>query len=201
MSLRSSSVTENKSSPGRKVKLGKYTSSFPLLVKAIEKHGFDPPTFQPSANECVVWRFPPITLSEGGIMIPEDFRTPHVKGILVGWGQSAMDQLGSRGITLGHTVIFKRFAGWELNDTTPEHKRSGRILILNDRDISGSDDVMADLESGRARYIKGDDGRMRIETKSLAASKKEKILALAADPGATPAERKTAARLASKIKE
>jgi hypothetical protein len=54
------------------------------------------------------------------------------------------------------------------------------------------------LESGRATYVKDESGRHNLVVKQIS-DKKAKILRLAQDPGATPAERATAKRLASKI--
>lgn len=178
-------------------KPGKFTGQYPLLVQRAKEFGFEIPTFQPWDANCIVWRLPPISTSAGGLLIPEDHRSPHVKGVLIAAGPKAMDALESNGITLGHIVIFARFAGWETNDSTPEALRGNRILMIKDRDILGSDDLRVALENGAARYIRGDDGRHRLEVKLLN-GRKEKLLALAASPAATPAERDTAARLAQK---
>ncbi len=190
---------ENRKRSGQTTKLGKYSSVHDLLVEQAKFWGFDVPTFQPRGSNVVVWRLPPVTESPGGLMIPEDHQSPHVKGILVAWGPKAMDSLVSEGYDLGHTIIFKRFAGWETNDHTPESLRGQRVLMIDASDIIGSDDVREALESGRAKYVKGEDGRHSLSVKAIS-DKKAKILKLAADPSATPAERETASRLASRIK-
>lgn len=191
-------TTENKVRKGHKPKLGKFTSQYPILVARCNEYGIDIPTFQPYGNNCIVWRLPPLTESAGGIIIPEDQQSPHVKGILLSAGPQAMDTLESNGITLGHVVIFQRFAGWETNDSTPEYQRHNRILMIKDREIVGSDDLRVALESGRAKYIRGADGRHTLQVK-LISDKKQKLLALASDPGATSAERATAKRIAKEM--
>ena len=189
--------SENKKRKGDGV-LGKYSSQFPLLIAQQKKWGFEIPTFQPRSTQVVVWRLPPITMTPGGLHIVDIDQTPHVKGILIAWGPKAMDSLVSEGYELGHTVIFKRFAGWETNDQTPEVARACRILMLEASDLNGSDDMREMLESGRATYVKDESGRHNLVVKQIS-DKKAKILRLAQDPGATPAERATAKRLASKI--
>lgn len=178
---------------------GKYTSQFPLLVKKAIENGFEIPTFQPRGSDVVVWRLPPIKTTLGGIHIVEDFESPHVKGILIAWGPKAMDSLWSEGYDLGQTVIFKRFAGWETNDQTPETHRACKILMLNASDISGSDEIRHMLESGKATYIRGEDGRHHLSVKQIS-DKKAKVLALAAHPSASPGEKAAAQKIAASMK-
>jgi co-chaperonin GroES (HSP10) len=181
--------------------LGKFSSTFPLLVKRQQEYGFEVPSFQPRGSAVVVWRLPPIERPMGTIYVVDEAgqaQSPHVKGVLIAWGPKAMDSLSSEGFDLGQIVIFKRFAGWETNDQTPEVARACRILMLEASDIIGSDDLREQLESGKASYIKDESGRHNLAVKQIS-DKKAKILRLAQDPGATPAERATAKRLASKI--
>jgi co-chaperonin GroES (HSP10) len=179
-------------------KLGKFSGQYPLLVAAAKYWKFDIPTFQPMENNVVVWRLPPLTETPSGLMIPEDHQSPHVKGVLIAAGAKALDSFESNGITLGHIVIFKRFAGWETNDQTPESMRGCRILMIAASDVIGSDNLREDLESGRAKYVKGEDGRHNLSVRQIS-EKKAKILRLAEDPAASPAERATAKKLAAKI--
>lgn len=179
----------------KKRKPGKYTGQFPLLVKRAKEFGFDIPTGQPMDDNVTVWRLPPIELSEGGLFLPQREQSPNIKGVLIAAGPRAMDTLVSNGCTLGHIVVFARFAGWETKDSTQDRTLGNEILRLKLRDILESEDLRDALESGATRYIKGEDGRHRLEVKQLG-GRTEKLLALAADPGATPAERETAKRLA-----
>lgn len=201
---------ENRKAPAD-VKLGKYSSQFPLLVKRSKEWGFDVPTNQPRANTCVVWRLPPIhehrvpgtTID---LMIPDEHDSPHVKGVLIAAGSTALASLESDGITLGHYVQFKRFSGEEMNEHTPEALKGQRILWLQASDILASDDLMAALETGKADYKKTDAGKLLLEVdgeipgakqvKQISA-RKQKLLALA-ERGGTPAERETAARIAAR---
>lgn len=179
----------------KKRKPGKFTGQYPLLVRRAREFGFEIPTGQPWDDNVTVWRLPPIELSRGGLFLPQREQSPHVKGVLIAAGPRAMDHLESNGITLGHIVKFARFAGWETHDSTAERTLNNEILHLKMRDVLESDDLREMLESGKARYIKGEDGKHRLEVRLLS-GRKEKLLALAADPGATPAERETAKRLA-----
>lgn len=191
-------VSENRKRPGHQPAIGKFTSKYPLLVERAKFYGFDIPTGAPMGARVTVWRLPPITF-DGGLWVPENTASPNVIGVLVAAGMSALDYLESNGCTLGHHVKFERFAGWEHDDQTPEHKRGSRFLHINDRQILESLDLMNDLEAGRVKYLRGEDGRNRLEIRLLS-EKKAKVLRLASDPTATPAERKTAARIAAKLK-
>jgi len=191
-------VSENVKGRVKNPKLGKWTARFPLLVERAKEWGFEIPSDAPFADRIIVWRLPPLT-RKGSLWVPENVDDPNVIGVLVAAGMQALDTLISNGVTLGHYVKFERFAGWEHEDQTPEHKRGSRFLHLNSRNILTSLDLKDDLESGRVNYLRGDDGRHRLETKLLS-DKKAKVLRLAADPSAAPAERETAKKLAARMK-
>lgn len=193
------SVSENVRTVGIEPKLGKFARKYPLLVERAKHWGFELPSDATWADRVIVWRLPPIERSGGGIYIPGNLDSPHVLGVLVGAGMKALEELESNGITLGHYVKFERFAGWEHNDQTPEKLRGARFLYLNSRQILSSTDLKDALEEGRVNYLTGEDGRVRLERK-LISSKKERVLKLARDPGATPAERKTARAIAARLK-
>lgn len=169
-----------------------------LLQRRCRELGIDEPTFQVTNDTVVVWRLPPLKLSAGGIVIPEDNQSPNVKGVLLAMGPKAMDHLISNGYELGHIVIWKRFAGWELTDRTPEHQRHNNILFLVDKDLLGSDDLGEQIRSGQAKYIRGEDGRHILQRKLLS-GRKEKLLALAASTH-SPAEAATARKIASGLR-
>ncbi len=201
---------ENKRKTADK-KLGKYSSQFPLLAKRAKEWGYEVPTNQPRATVCVVWRLPPIhehrvpgtTID---LMIPDEHDSPHVKGVLIAAGAQALQTLESEGITLGHIVQWKRFAGEEMTEATPEALKGQRILWLQASDILASDDLMSALESGKADYVKDDKGRLSLAADEIPGQKKTKqisgrkakVLALA-ERGGTPAERDTATRLAARM--
>lgn len=192
-------VSENVRTEGADPKLGKFAKKYPLLVAAARYWGFELPSDATWADRVQVWRLPPIK-REGLVWVPDnDAPSPHVLGVLVGAGMKALEELESNGITLGHMVKFERFAGWEHNDTTPEKERGARFLYINSRQILSSIDLRLALEDGRVNYLKGEDGRYRLETRLLS-EKKAKVLKLANDPGATAAERKTAKRIADRLK-
>ncbi len=201
---------ENKKAPAEK-KLGKYSSQFPLLVQRAKEWGFEVPTNQPRANVCVVWRLPPIHEhripgTKIDLMIPDEHDSPHVKGVLIAAGAVALASLESEGITLGHIVQWKRFAGEEMNEHTPEALKGQRIVWLQASDILASDDLMTALESGKADYKKTDGGKLLLDVEGgipgekrpkQISARKQKLLALA-ERGGTPAERETAARIAAR---
>lgn len=191
-------MRDNKKRPGGAIK-GKYSSQYPLLAERAKEWGFETVTFQPRGTNVVVWRLPPIETTPGGIHIVADEQSPHVKGVLLAAGPAALDSFESEGITLGHIVIFKRYAGWEVQDSTPESLRACRILMISASDVIGSDDLREALESGKAKYIKGADGRHRLEVRALS-EKKAKVLALASHPSATPGEREAAEKIAARMK-
>src|SRR5688572_16613761 len=150
------------------------------LRERCKEVGIEPPTFQPADNNCVVWRLPPLKVSKGGIVMPEDAQSPHSKGILLAVGPRARDVLYSNGIEEGDIVIFARFSGWETKDRTANKELSDEVLILKDRDIIGSDDLKADLSAGKAKYVLDDKtGRWCLQRKLLN-GRKQKLLALAA---------------------
>jgi co-chaperonin GroES (HSP10) len=161
--------------------------------------GIEPPTFHPMDDNCVVWRLPPLKVSAGGIVLPEDSQNPHTKGILLALGPRARDVLYSNGIEEGDVVTFARFGGWEMQDKTHDRGKGNEILILKAREIIGSDDLKAVLSSGKAKYVLDEKtGRWCLQRKLLN-GRKEKLLALAAST-TSPAEAETARRLAANEK-
>jgi co-chaperonin GroES (HSP10) len=147
-------------------------------------------------NNVCVWRLPPLELSKGGIVIPQDSQSPHVKGVLLSIGPRARDVLYSNGIEEGHIVVFARFSGWEFHDRTTAKALDTEYLVIKDRDIIGSDDLRVALASGKAKYVLDDKtGRWCLTRKALN-GRKEKLLALAAST-TSPAEAETARRLAA----
>jgi co-chaperonin GroES (HSP10) len=167
-----------------------------LLDRRCEEWDIEIPSFQPIDDNVIVWRLPPLKQSAGGLIIPDTADMPNVKGLLLKMGPRAMDILRSNGIEEGHVVIFARFAGWETQDQTPEHRRHNVILMIKARDIIGSDDLLEEIESGRAKYVLSN-GRYCLERKLLN-GKKEKLLALAAGTS-NPNEADTAKKIASRM--
>lgn len=166
-----------------------------VLRARCQEVGVDPPTFQPMDNNCVVWRLPPLTVSKGGIIVPGESQSPHVKGILMACGPRARDVLYSNGIEEGHVVIFARFAGWETRDKTNTVEKNDEFLIIKDRDIIGSDDLRVELSSGKAKYVLDERTNRWCLQRKLLNGRKQKLLALAAST-TSPAEAETARRLA-----
>lgn len=167
-----------------------------LLRERCAEFGIEPPTYAMMDNNVCVWRLPPLQITRGGIVMPEDARSPHVKGVIVSMGPRARDVLYSNGIEEGQIVVFARFAGWEFKDRTPTKELSDEFLVIKDRDIIGSDDLRVALATGKAKYVLDEKtGRWCLQRKLLN-GRKEKLLALAAST-TSPAEAETARRLAS----
>lgn len=73
------------------------------------------------------------------------------KGVLVGAGLRALDNLKSNGIDVGHVITFINNAPW--------HMRLGNIkghdyygLVMRDGDITGSEDLATNLQEGNERF-------------------------------------------------
>lgn len=164
----------------------------PLLKQRCEEYGVPMPSFWPFDNNVLVWRLPTLDVSRGGLIIPEDARSPHIKGILMAMGPRAMDVLKSNGIEEGHTVVFARFAGWEAHDHTATQSKAEQFIMLKDRDIIGSDELREQLATGQAKYVL-EGGRYCLQRKLLN-GRQEKLLALAAST-----DNKNEAELAKKL--
>lgn len=167
-----------------------------LIRKRCAEYGIPMPSFWPIDNCCLVWRLPPISISRGGIAIPDGAESPHIKGILMSMGPRAMDVLKSNGIEVGHTVVFARFAGWEAHDHKATTTLEAEFIMLKDRDIIGSDELREELATGKAQYVL-ENGRHSLQRKLLN-GRKEKLLALAASTD-SKAEAATAKRLATEL--
>jgi co-chaperonin GroES (HSP10) len=161
--------------------------------------GIDPPTTQPVDNNVIVWRLPPLKMSSGGIVIPEESQSPHIKGILMAMGPRARDVLYSNGIEEGDVVTWARFSGDEHKDKTANRILTADFITLKDRDILGSDDLRVAMATGKAKYVLDSaTGRWSLQRKLLS-GKKEKLLARAASTD-NPHEAETARRIAAGMK-
>lgn len=168
-----------------------------LVKQRCKEYGIPMPSYWPMDNNCLVWRLPPVSLSRGGLVIPDTAEMPHIKGILMSMGPRAMDVLRSNGIEIGHTVVFARFAGWEPHDHTHTQSMEAAYIILKDRDIIGSDELREELATGKAQYVLGEGGRYNL-TRKLLNGRKEKLLALAASTD-SKAEAETAKKIAGQM--
>jgi co-chaperonin GroES (HSP10) len=168
----------------------------PLLKKRCIEYGIPMPSYHPMDNNVLVWRLPPMGVTRGGIIVPDDAKSPHIKGILMAMGPRAMDVLKSNGIEEGQTVVFARFAGWEAHDHTMSQSLEAAFIILKDRDVIGSDELKEDLATGKAAYVL-EGGRYSLSRKLLN-GRKEKLLALAASTE-SKAEAETARKIAGQL--
>ena len=164
-----------------------------------EEVGIVPPLGQPIDNNCICWRLPDIEFSPGGIAIPSEHRSPHHKGILVAVGPRARDVLFSNGVEVGDIVVWARFAGAEHSDKTHTKDLGTQFITLKDRDILASDDLAAELASGRAKYVLDEKTGRHNLVRKLISGRKQKLLALAASTQ-SPAEAETARRIANEMK-
>lgn len=169
------------------------------LEERCKEVGVDPPTYQPIDNNVVCWRLPPLMVSKGGIVIPEEHASPHIKGILMAVGPRARDVLFSNGIEVGDVVVWARFSGWEFHDKTAKTERGSEFVVLKDRDILGSDDLAVELAKGRAKYVLDEKTGRHNLVRKMISGRKQKLLALAAST-TSAAEAETARRIAAQEK-
>lgn len=168
----------------------------------------------PGGDTVIIWRLPPFEMSAGGIVIPQEAQNPNTRGVVLAVGADAMAAFDRKGYRVGHTVLFKKYAGWEhedrlpMSERTPEHKRACQILHINVSDILASDDLGEDVKAGRTRFIKDSaTGEYVIEQKRLpyelaedkANARREKLRRLAGQ-SASPNEAANARRLLAKEK-
>ena len=137
---------------------------------------------KPIDDNVVVWRLPPLKMSPGGIIIPEEAQTENLRGIVIGIGPLAQKWADQNGMQLGECVIFKRFAGWEhqygvdSGGHTPMaqfDRRALEIVHLKPKDILCSDDLFANIEKGDVRFAKNERGDLDIEVRATPAQTKE----------------------------
>ncbi len=169
-----------------------------LLKRRMREFDVKDVTFAPIDDEVIVWRLPALELSGSGrLLIPEDARNPHIKGLLLSMGPRAMDILISNGIDVGHIVTWKRYAGSEFHDHTKNRRLESEYIVLKARDIFGSDDLKKELDSGKAKYVRGADGRHQLQ-RLLPSGKVQKLRALAAST-TSPEEAASALRAADHL--
>lgn len=172
-----------------------------LLKKRMREFDVKDVTFAPIDDDVLVWRLPALSehkvTKDITILIPDENQSPHIKGLLMAMGPRAMDILISNGIDLGHIVTWKRFAGSEFHDHTKDRRLKAEYIVLKARDIIGSDDLKKELDSGRAKYVRGADGRHQLQ-RLLPGGKVQKLRALAASTS-SPEEAATANRIADQI--
>jgi co-chaperonin GroES (HSP10) len=164
----------------------------------MKEFGVKDVSYAPIYDEVLIWRLPPLGVSSSGLLfIPEDARSPHIKGLLMAMGPMAMDTLISNGVEVGHIVTWKRYAGDEFHDHTKTRRLMQEYIVVKARDVIGSDDLKRELDSGKAKYVRGADGRHSLQ-RQLSGGKVEKLRALAAST-TSPAEAETATRIADRL--
>jgi len=97
------------------------------------------------------------TFMEGGAIVMPDQARDRIKhecprGILIGAGARALDQLRSNGIDLGHIVWFINSQPWRLYFDFIEGKRIS-ALPMNCGDIIGSEDLQQGLRDGKVKIV------------------------------------------------
>lgn len=80
----------------------------------------------------------------------EKNKAPH--GIIVSAGLTALDQLRSHGIDLGHKVLFCHSAPYHIRYDILDGEEQHLIILLA-ADIIGSQDLAANLKSRNVRYL------------------------------------------------
>lgn len=90
-------------------------------------------------------------VTEGGIVLPdmtvEREKASAPRGVLVAAGATAMDQLASNGIQLGHIVRYLFHAPWSIPVA-----RGERVTVLRAGDIIASEDLAEQLRAGKVKF-------------------------------------------------
>lgn len=172
-----------------------------LLKARMKEFGVKDVSYAPIDDQALIWRLPPLEVHKisknVSLFIPDDAQSPHIKGLLMAMGPRAMDILISNGIDLGHIVTWKRYAGDEFHDHTKDRRLKAEYIVVKARDIIGSDDLKKELDSGKAKYVRGADGRHQLQ-RLLPGGKVQKLRALAAST-TSPAEAESATREADRL--
>ena len=143
-----------------------------LLAKRMKEYSIPEPSFQPFGDDCLIWRLPDRAedkKTKGGIVMPDAWtgkegetltredKRPNIKGVLLAWGDGAHTALEKGGICIGDIVLWSRFAGWEFDDFKPGEEKEdtgAKLLVLNFKNILGSDDLKGRLASGEMKTVK-----------------------------------------------
>jgi hypothetical protein len=84
------------------------------------------------------------------VKMKEKNKAPH--GIVVSAGLTALDQLRSHGIDLGHKVLFAHTAPYHIRYDILDGEEQHLIILLAG-DIIGSEDLASNLKSRAVRYL------------------------------------------------
>jgi chaperonin GroES len=132
-------------------------------LRAKYKDNIPPVPYLPMGEVILVYRLPSETHTAGGLEIPEEYRSPVSRGILIAAGLEARDIMGDALIEIGDIVYFGRFEGDEREFKRDEAEKGEKLLQLKMRGILGSADalfrsqhydiVLTTLEDGTTEHM------------------------------------------------
>lgn len=132
-----------------------------VLDEKIKKYEIPKWPYQPAFDRCLIYQIPTVeadTFKDSVLVKPEITKQREKqtspRGVLVAAGQKARSILESHGIFIGHTVWFARFTLYK-HEFDASNKSFATIRAA---EINGSEELLADVESGREVFTMTEDG-------------------------------------------
>lgn len=134
-----------------------------LLRKRIKEYGIPDLPAQPLWDKVAVWMIPvEESKTAGGLFVPDIAQgIIKTRGVLLAAGLSALDKLYGYGVEPGHIVWWGRYAG---DTKTVAEREAGtregkQVLMLSAHELTGCEDLRADLQAGRLNITRDAEGR------------------------------------------
>jgi hypothetical protein len=131
-------------------------------------HGIPDGAFknQPAYDRIWVWQLPEFTKNFGGMIsltdnLVKSEENSIPRGVVIGAGLMAMDEMCSHGMDIGHVVTFAYLSPWRHRVAIIGGK-DVVVALLRAKDITGSEDTRKAIMAGRAHIFTRtlDDGRL-----------------------------------------
>lgn len=138
----------------------------PKLQQRMVEYGIELPDFAPVFDRVFVYpleRTGQPETTAGGIVLPETtrHRLGAQRGVLVGAGPKAIEQLYSHGVSLGDIVISARLSPWERSYASSAGNIH-RVLVLRAEDLVGSEDLKVAYDRGELRLEMDETGHVQL---------------------------------------
>lgn len=127
-------------------------------IRKKHKGDIPPLPYLPIGEVVVVYRLPSETHTAGGLEIPEEYRAPLSRGVLVAAGLQARDMMTDNLIDVGDIVYFARFAGDEKEFKRDEAQKGQQLLQLKARELLGTADGLWRIENYDIVRVENEDG-------------------------------------------
>jgi co-chaperonin GroES (HSP10) len=142
--------------------------TMPALLKArLEFFKITPPNFAPVFDRIFVAPLEDKEMEEtaGGIKLAAvtKAKLSSQRGLLMGAGAKAVEELYAHGISLGHIVVCVRFSPHERSYMTGGHMHS--MLLLRSSEVIGSEDLQIAYDKGDAYLEMASDGEVAFCTR------------------------------------